>query len=99
LAREYIDQRNGSAALRALDELPNLEPHAIGPELNAQLHAARGSAFALGKNVALSQQEAAAARSYLDAVTASLPERYRSTFTARSDIQALMRRDAFGAPR
>ncbi|MSO29822.1 MAG: serine/threonine protein kinase [Acidobacteria bacterium] len=90
LARLAIAGGRFEGGLRILDEIPADDAsRSIGRELRAQVHYWRGRALAGLGRAPDAAAESAQARTLVDQVRASLPERYRDLFAARLDIRVL----------
>ena len=85
-ARVELKRGRADAALAMLAEIHDDAEQAIGPELQAQVHYWRAQAMERRGDSPGAMSERRTTRALLDRLRAAVPERYRRTFEARSDV-------------
>lgn len=90
LARIEVGQHRADEALSVLNTITPEREEALGTELRAQVHYWRGQALSARGDSAGSRSEDSTARQLAQQLRASVPEPYRSSFSARPDIRMLI---------
>ena len=95
LAGTHIADRSYGPALEALSAITKEGEQAIGSEMQAYLHAARGQALAMTGDHAGARREAETSSRIIEDLQRSLPAGSEAGFAARRDIRAISALVAF----